>query len=166
MKPNYENDDNELNHVIHGVTNQLNISSNVATASAKNTSAAGTGNKVYMNMKEGLKGKQPFKGGGGGGNNNINTNQQQRRFMNNQKNNVKYDDGEDYSESSGSDSDSDDSSTDGGDRGGAGGKGNYSNNSKGNESAEDYSDDEDEGEDGYKEGGYHRVKVGEVYNQR
>lgn len=38
--------------------------------------------------------------------------------------------------------------------------------SKGNESAEDYSDDEDEGEDGYKVGGYHRVKIGEVYNQR
>jgi hypothetical protein len=34
------------------------------------------------------------------------------------------------------------------------------------ESAEDYSDDEDEGEDGYKPGGYHPVKVGEVYNQR
>jgi hypothetical protein len=34
------------------------------------------------------------------------------------------------------------------------------------DSAEDYSDDEDEGEDGYKPGGYHRVKIGEVYNQR
>jgi len=42
----------------------------------------------------------------------------------------------------------------------------YHKSSKGNESAEDYSDDEDEGEDGYKVGGYHRVKVGEVYNQR
>jgi hypothetical protein len=37
---------------------------------------------------------------------------------------------------------------------------------KGNESTEDYSDDEDEGEEDYKVGGYHRVKVGEVYNQR
>ena len=37
---------------------------------------------------------------------------------------------------------------------------------KGHESTEDYSDDEDEGEDGYKPGGYHAVKVGEVYNQR
>jgi hypothetical protein len=36
----------------------------------------------------------------------------------------------------------------------------------GSESGEDYTDDEDEGEDGYKTGGYHRVKVGEVYNQR
>ena len=36
----------------------------------------------------------------------------------------------------------------------------------GSDSAEDYTDDEDEGEDGYKPGGYHRVKVGEVYNQR
>lgn len=36
----------------------------------------------------------------------------------------------------------------------------------GHDSNEDYSDDEDEGEDGYKVGGYHRVKVGEVYNQR
>jgi len=34
------------------------------------------------------------------------------------------------------------------------------------ESAEDYSDDEDEGEDGYKPGGYHPVKLGEIYNQR
>eukprot|EP00816_Leptocylindrus_hargravesii_P000267 CAMPEP_0196828266 /NCGR_PEP_ID=MMETSP1362-20130617/94587_1 /TAXON_ID=163516 /ORGANISM="Leptocylindrus danicus, Strain CCMP1856" /LENGTH=1110 /DNA_ID=CAMNT_0042208939 /DNA_START=165 /DNA_END=3498 /DNA_ORIENTATION=+ len=37
---------------------------------------------------------------------------------------------------------------------------------KGSESAEDYSDDEDEGEDGYRPGGYHPVKIGEVYNQR
>jgi hypothetical protein len=34
------------------------------------------------------------------------------------------------------------------------------------DSAEDYSDDEDEGEDGYKPGGYHSVKIGEIYNQR
>jgi len=34
------------------------------------------------------------------------------------------------------------------------------------DSAEDYTDDEDEGEEGYKPGGYHPVKVGEVYNQR
>lgn len=34
------------------------------------------------------------------------------------------------------------------------------------DSAEDYTDDDDEGEDGYKPGGYHPVKVGEVYNQR
>jgi hypothetical protein len=33
-------------------------------------------------------------------------------------------------------------------------------------SSEDYTDDEDEGEDGYKSGGYHPVKLGEVYNQR
>ena len=33
-------------------------------------------------------------------------------------------------------------------------------------SGEDYSDDEDEGEEGYRPGGYHRVSVGEVYNQR
>jgi hypothetical protein len=33
-------------------------------------------------------------------------------------------------------------------------------------SSEDYTDDEDEGEDGYKPGGYHPVKLGEVYNQR
>jgi hypothetical protein len=37
---------------------------------------------------------------------------------------------------------------------------------QGSDSGEDYTDDEDEGEDGYKPGGYHRVKVGEVYNQR
>lgn len=37
---------------------------------------------------------------------------------------------------------------------------------KGSESGEDYSDDEDEGEDGYKVGGYHRVHIGDVYNQR
>lgn len=40
------------------------------------------------------------------------------------------------------------------------------NSDKGSESAEDYSDDEDEGEDGYRPGGYHPVKIGEVYNQR
>lgn len=34
------------------------------------------------------------------------------------------------------------------------------------DSAEDYTDDEDEGEDGYKPGGYHHVKIGEVFNQR
>lgn len=34
------------------------------------------------------------------------------------------------------------------------------------DSSEDYTDDEDEGEDGYKPGGYHPVKLGEVYNQR
>lgn len=33
-------------------------------------------------------------------------------------------------------------------------------------SGEDYTDDEDEGEDGYKVGGYHPVKLGEIYNQR
>jgi hypothetical protein len=33
-------------------------------------------------------------------------------------------------------------------------------------SGEDYSDDEDEGEEGYRPGGYHRVMIGEVYNQR
>jgi hypothetical protein len=33
-------------------------------------------------------------------------------------------------------------------------------------SSEDYTDDEDEGEDGYKPGGYHPVKLGEVYNER
>ena len=38
--------------------------------------------------------------------------------------------------------------------------------SKNSDSAEDYTDDEDEGEEGYKPGGYHPVKVGEVYNQR
>lgn len=34
------------------------------------------------------------------------------------------------------------------------------------DSGEDYTDDEDEGEDGYRPGGYHPVKIGEVYNQR
>jgi len=38
--------------------------------------------------------------------------------------------------------------------------------SQNSDSAEDYTDDEDEGEDGYKPGGYHPVKAGEVYNQR
>ena len=36
----------------------------------------------------------------------------------------------------------------------------------GSDSGEDYTDDEDEGEDGYRAGGYHPVKIGEVYNQR
>jgi hypothetical protein len=41
-----------------------------------------------------------------------------------------------------------------------------SSNSDDEDSAEDYTDDEDEGADGYKPGGYHPVKVGEVYYQR
>lgn len=36
----------------------------------------------------------------------------------------------------------------------------------GSDSGSDYTDDEHEGEAGYKPGGYHPVKVGEVYNQR
>ena len=34
------------------------------------------------------------------------------------------------------------------------------------DSDEDYSDDDDEGSEGYKIGGYHPVKVGEVYHRR
>jgi len=49
----------------------------------------------------------------------------------------------------------------GGAGGGAPGKDGH-----GSDSAEDYTDDEDEGEDGYKPGGYHVVKIGEVFNQR
>jgi hypothetical protein len=40
------------------------------------------------------------------------------------------------------------------------------NSKSGSASGEDYTDDEDEGEDGYRPGGYHPVKVGEIYNQR
>lgn len=36
---------------------------------------------------------------------------------------------------------------------------------KSSESGEDYTDDEDEGESGYKTGGYHPVKVGDIFNQ-
>lgn len=70
------------------------------------------------------------------------------------------------SESSSSSSSDDDSTSSDGENGTK--EQNYGSGTadKGNESAEDYSDDEDEGEDGYKPGGYHRVKVGEVYNQR
>eukprot|EP00546_Thalassionema_frauenfeldii_P000037 CAMPEP_0178933626 /NCGR_PEP_ID=MMETSP0786-20121207/23377_1 /TAXON_ID=186022 /ORGANISM="Thalassionema frauenfeldii, Strain CCMP 1798" /LENGTH=232 /DNA_ID=CAMNT_0020611249 /DNA_START=132 /DNA_END=827 /DNA_ORIENTATION=+ len=44
----------------------------------------------------------------------------------------------------------------------------YANKDAGNDSdsGSDYTDDEDEGEAGYKPGGYHPVRVGEVYNQR
>lgn len=80
------------------------------------------------------------------------------------------DDSEDDSDSdSSSDDDSSSSERDepaGKSKGLNGKGGSTSKNDKGNESAEDYSDDEDEGEEGYKVGGYHRVKVGEVYNQR
>ena len=65
------------------------------------------------------------------------------------------DDDDDQGESSGSRSRGD--STDSGSAGGG---------DDGSESNEDYSNDEDEGEDGYKPGGYHRVKIAEVYNQR
>lgn len=36
---------------------------------------------------------------------------------------------------------------------------------KSSDSGEDYTDDEDEGESGYKPGGYHRVQVGDVFNE-
>lgn len=36
---------------------------------------------------------------------------------------------------------------------------------KSSESGEDYTDDEDEGQSGYKAGGYHPVKVGDIFNQ-
>ena len=69
-----------------------------------------------------------------------------------------------YSSSSSSESDSDsdsdsDSSSSSDDDDSREGK-------KADDSADDYSDDEDEGQDGYKPGGYHRVKIGEVYKQR
>jgi hypothetical protein len=50
--------------------------------------------------------------------------------------------------------------------GGGGNKKHASSTGHGSDSAEDYTDDEDEGESGYKPGGYHPVKIGEVYNQR
>ena len=59
----------------------------------------------------------------------------------------------------GDDTESDDGDKKGGKSGGGGGGG-------GSDSGEDYTDDEDEGEDGYRPGGYHPVKIGEVYNQR
>lgn len=37
---------------------------------------------------------------------------------------------------------------------------------KSSESGEDYTDDEDEGESGYKNGGYHPVKAGDLFNKR
>jgi hypothetical protein len=37
---------------------------------------------------------------------------------------------------------------------------------RGSDSGSDYTDDEHEGEAGYKPGGYHPVKIGEIYNQR
>lgn len=67
----------------------------------------------------------------------------------------------DKERSDGSDSDGHDDEDDATDsEDGKGGKGN------GSDSGEDYTDDEDEGEDAYRPGGYHPVKVGEVYNQR
>jgi hypothetical protein len=62
----------------------------------------------------------------------------------------------DHSESE-ADDDEDDATDSEDDKGGKG---------NGSDSGEDYTDDEDEGEDAYRPGGYHPVKVGEVYNQR
>lgn len=59
----------------------------------------------------------------------------------------------------GDDTESDDDEEDDKRNGGKGGD-------AGSDSGEDYTDDEDEGEDGYRPGGYHPVKIGEVYNQR
>mmetsp|Transcript_3910 Transcript_3910/g.9475 ORF Transcript_3910/g.9475 Transcript_3910/m.9475 type:complete len:1074 (+) Transcript_3910:420-3641(+) len=69
------------------------------------------------------------------------------------------DDSDDGSDSTDSDDGDDGSDDDGDDDKHHGGK-------NGSDSGEDYTDDEDEGEDGYKPGGYHPVKIGEVYNQR
>jgi hypothetical protein len=62
--------------------------------------------------------------------------------------------GEDHDEGRGKDTESDDDDKKN-EKGGGG-----------SDSGEDYTDDEDEGEDGYRPGGYHPVKIGEVYNQR
>lgn len=58
------------------------------------------------------------------------------------------------------DDDEEDTESDDDENGKRNGKGGSS------DSGEDYTDDEDEGADGYRPGGYHPVKVGEVYNQR
>mmetsp|Transcript_5964 Transcript_5964/g.8953 ORF Transcript_5964/g.8953 Transcript_5964/m.8953 type:complete len:975 (+) Transcript_5964:803-3727(+) len=114
----------------------------------------------------------------GGGNNsnsigNMRQQQQQKQQQQQQKRRQDDDDDDEYSSSGSSETETDDDDEaavsteddddDDDDRrtSSVGSK-----RSKGNESAEDYSDDEDEGEDGYRVGGYHRVKVGEVYNQR
>ena len=65
----------------------------------------------------------------------------------------------DRSEDSADDDDDDTESED--DEDAKNGKGGHA-----SDSGEDYTDDEDEGEDGYRPGGYHPVKIGEVYNQR
>ena len=97
----------------------------------------------------------------------------QQRKSSSRNNTRKHDRDRDYSsesdddDDSNSDSESDeDDSSAGSATTGSEGERKDDDKDKGNESTEDYSDDEDEGEDGYKAGGYHRVKVGEVYNQR
>ena len=142
-----DDDDNSgLNQIINGVKNSLNLSRSKSNKSDK------SGGKYKSSKQKPLHGKEiPY--------NNI-------RPLNGTYNKARgdyssnSDDSDSSSESSGDDSDSESGSDN------ERSKQKNGDGDKGNESTEDYSDDEDEGEDGYKVGGYHRVKVGEVYNQR
>lgn len=78
-----------------------------------------------------------------------------QKVMNPGSNDERQNSSYDRSEDSGDDDDDTESEDD------KTGKGGH-----GSDSGEDYTDDEDEGAEGYRPGGYHPVKVGEVYNQR
>lgn len=144
-----DNDEGGINQIINGVKNHLNLSSSKSQKSEKSKTPSRK-NKPKSGQKQNHK-VMPY--------NNI-------RPLNGQ-----YDDQSDYS-SDQSDDDSDSSSSGSSDSGASTDDSSEHHTSinekedKGNESTEDYSDDDDEGEDGYKPGGYHRVTVGEVYNQR
>lgn len=136
-----EDDNSGLHQIINGVKNSLNLSRSKSDKSgAYNKSRPKTTNVKSKSEKEKAR---PLNG--------------------------EYITGGDYS----SDSEESDSSSDSSDEDSSSSIDRHeeksekvSDKEKGNESTEDYSDDEDEGEEGYKVGGYHRVKVGEVYNQR
>ncbi len=162
----FDSDDNkELHQIINGVANHLNLSGNSNNnANIRNGLTSGKNGRMNLQQQQQQQRmKQQQQKKYSGGNNNMGNKKQY------QKQQQQHQDDDEYSSSSGSsetDTDDDDdvaASSDEDDRrtSSVGSK-----RSKGNESAEDYSDDEDEGEDGYRVGGYHRVKVGEVYNQR
>ena len=48
----------------------------------------------------------------------------------------------------------------------AGGKPKAKHKGAGGADSEDYSNDDDEGQDGYRPGGYHPVKIGDIFNER
>eukprot|EP00557_Chaetoceros_sp_GSL56_P002123 CAMPEP_0176500102 /NCGR_PEP_ID=MMETSP0200_2-20121128/13332_1 /TAXON_ID=947934 /ORGANISM="Chaetoceros sp., Strain GSL56" /LENGTH=1039 /DNA_ID=CAMNT_0017898667 /DNA_START=419 /DNA_END=3538 /DNA_ORIENTATION=- len=153
-----ENEDNSsgggLNQLINGVKNTFNISRSKSNKSASEKSNKSNSDSYLLSNSSKATSNHISSSNG-------------RKSRDRDRDYSSESDGESASDSSsessfeGSESSDSASIDDDNDRGDE-----KANNKKVDDSAEDYSDDEDEGEDGYKPGGYHRVKIGEVYNQR